>query len=296
MKALVTGAAGFSGRHLVAFLRSRGDDVVAAGHDAETEIELTESREVERLCREVQPDVIFHLAGTSHISAMRANPMAGHLNVIKPAVTLLDAMLHEAKKARLILVSTCQVYGRPHRLPTPEDHPLAPVDTYGSARAAVEHVLKSYLPHGLDVVIARPYNQLGPGLDRRFAIPDWIAQQAEGPDPSGGIVRVGNLDVRRDYCDVRDVVAGYALLADRGERGQAYNLCSGQTVSMRAMFERACPGATASVDEARVRRNEPAIQWGDPSRAEALGWARRHPIEATTDALRAAASPGSDPV
>lgn len=288
MNALVTGAGGFSGSHLVRLLREQGHTVTAAGHHAEVEVDFLDALQVERLCGDVRPDVIFHLAGTSHISAMRENPMAAHLNVVKPVVTLLDEVFNRHRSTRIVLVSTCSVYGRPQKLPIPEDHPLQPVDTYGSARAAVEHVVKGYLPHGIDVVIARAFNHTGRGQDTRFALPDWRAQQREGPSllaggQGGGIVRVGNLDVRRDYSDVRDIVAGYLLLAERGVTGEAYNLCSGQAVSMRTLFERACPSATAVVDETRVRRVEVPILWGDPSKAEALGWTRRHSLD---DALQ----------
>lgn len=284
MNALVTGAAGFAGSHLVRLLRERGHRVTAAGHHAEVEVDFLDAAQVERVCADARPDVIFHLAGTSHISAMRENPSAAHLNVVKPVVTLLDEVFYRHRSTRILLVSTCAVYGRPQKLPTPEDHPLQPVDTYGSARAAVEHVVKGYLPHGIDVVIARAYNHTGSGQDSRFALPDWRAQQREGPSLSleghgGGIVRVGNLDVRRDYSDVRDIVAGYLLLAERGVSGEAYNLCSGQAVSMRALFEKVCPGATAVLDDTRLRRVDLPILWGDPSRAEALGWTRQHSLD-----------------
>lgn len=284
MRALVTGANGFAGRHLVGLLRARGHEVVAAGHGAEEEVDFREPEEVEWICAQARPEVIFHLAGTSSLADMRRDPTGGNLNIVKPATNLLDELLHRHRSTRMVVVSTCHVYGRPTRLPMDEAHPMAPVDLYGAARAAVEHILKSYLNFGLDLVVARAFHHTGPGQDRRFAIPDWIAQHLAAP---GRAVRVGNLDLRRDYCDVRDVVAGYLLLAERGQRGQAYNLCAGQALPLRTLFELACPGATADVDAARLRTADVPVLWGDPSRAEALGWVRRYePMQTVTDLRR----------
>ena len=284
MRALVTGANGFAGRHLVEQLRDAGHHVVAAGHGAEEEIDFRETEEVEWICEQARADVIFHLAGTSSLADMKRDPTGGNLNIVKPAMNLLDELLNRHRSTRLVIVSTCHVYGRPQRLPIAEDHAMAPIDLYGAARAAVEHIVKSYVAMGLDIVTARAFHHTGPGQDRRFAVPDWISQHVAAPDQP---VRVGNLDVRRDYADVRDVVAGYALLAERGQRGASYNLCSGSAVPLRTLFEWACPGATPLTEAQRTRKSEVAILWGDPSKAEALGWTRRYDLMQTVTDLRA---------
>lgn len=244
---------------------------MAAGHDADVEIDFRENDEVQELLGNTRPDVIFHLAGTSSPAEMRREPIAGHLNITKPAVALLDALLNSHRGTRLVLVSHCHVYGRPQRLPIPEDHPLAPTDTFGAARAAVEHVVKNYLPHGVDVVIARAFHHQGPGQREGWA-PDWLRG-----DP------VGNLDLRRDLSDVRDIVEGYLLLAERGSSGQAYNLCAGEATSLRTLHAMVCPGGEADrpVDPPPPGPPQVPILWGDPSRAEALGWKRRFPLEQT---------------
>jgi len=284
MRALVTGANGFAGRHLVQQLRDAGHHVVAAGHGAEEEIDFREAEEVEWICGQARADVVFHLAGTSSLADMKRDPTGGNLNIVKPAMNLFDELLSRHRSTRLVIVSTCHVYGRPLRLPIPEDHAMAPIDLYGAARAAVEHIVKSYLALGLDIVTARAFHHTGPGQDRRFAVPDWISQHLSAPDQP---VRVGNLDVRRDYTDVRDVVAGYALIAERAQRGASYNLCSGVSTPLRTLFEMACPEATALSDDQRTRKSEVAVLWGDPSKAEALGWTRRYDLKQTVTNLRA---------
>ena len=170
-----------------------------------------------------------------------------------------------------MLVSHCHVYGRPQRLPMAEDHPLAPTDTFGAARAAIEHIVKNYLPHGVDVVTARSFHHTGPG-DRE----GWAGEWLRGAPP-------GNLDLRRDISDVRDIVAGYLLLAGSGRTGQAYNLCSGVATSLGDLHAMVRPaGSPEGVDSGTgARLPEIPILWGNPAKAEALGWVRRFPLDQT---------------
>jgi GDP-4-dehydro-6-deoxy-D-mannose reductase len=283
VKAIVTGANGFAGRHLVQHLRDRGDTVIAAGHGAEVEIDLRFVEDVKSLVAQAQPDVIFHLAGTSSVTEVQRDPVSGNQNVVQPALNMLEAVVTEAVHARVLLVSTCHVYGRPSRLPIDEAAPLAPVDLYGGARAAVEYMVASYRARGAQVVIARAFHHTGPGQDRRFAVAGWAARAAAGE----ARIPVGDLSLRRDYSDVRDIVAGYALLAEQGQPGEAYNLCSGRAVALSELFALAAPGAIPVPDAARVRRNDPPALLGTAARAEALGWTRRFALEGTIADLRA---------
>ncbi len=286
MNALVTGGGGFAGRHLVALLLARGHRVIAAGHDCPVEIDFREGTDVQDLLGDARPDVVFHLAGTATPAAMRRDPIAGHLNITRPTVSLLDAMLANHAGTRLVLVGHCLAYGRPTRLPIPEDHALAPLDTFAAARAAMEHVARNYLPHGVDIVIARPFHHAGPG-QRDGWIPSW---RRDGPpdEPTRAL--------RRDVSDVRDIVEGYLCVAENGKTGEAYNLCSGSTVALGELYDRvvACssaplPSAVAAPDPAS--RPEVPVLWGDPSRAEALGWRRRFSLDQTIHDACAAVPP-----
>jgi GDP-4-dehydro-6-deoxy-D-mannose reductase len=234
------------------------------------------------LVEHARPDAVFHLAGTSSVAEMLRDPGGGHVNVVKPAVNVMEAMALRAPGARLLLVSTCHVYGRAARLPIDEACELRPADLYGAARASVEYMTRTYAQRGVPIVIARAFHHTGPGQDRRFALADWAARAAKGE----ARIPVGNLDVRRDYADVRDVVAGYALLAERGEPGAAYNLCSGVAYAMRELFALAAPGCEPVEDPARARRNEVPEMRGTAAKAEALGWTRRFSIERTLGDLR----------
>lgn len=280
---LVTGAAGFAGTHLVAALRAAGRDVVGAGHGCDRSVDFRLAEDVAELVAEVRPSAVIHLAGTSTLEELLRDPHGGNYNVVQPAVNVLEAVATNAVGARVVLCSPCEVYGRASRLPTDEGSPLAPADLYGAARAAVEFMSRSYAARGVPVVVARAFHFTGPGQDRRSPLGDLAARAVRG-EP----LVAGNLELRRDYSDVRDIVAGLVLLADEGRPGEAYNLCSGSTRSMRELAEKLVgPDVEITLDPARIRAGEPAVFLGSPARAEALGWRRRWDLEQTLADLRA---------
>ena len=270
--ALVTGAGGFAGKHLVHHLLEEGWRVAAAGHNCEWSVDFRMVDQVEQAFHEVQPDVVFHLAGTSSVAEMERDPVGGAENITVPVAHVLANI----GLARLLLVSTCHVYGAGS---TDEEAHLRPLDRYGAARASAEFLAQR---SGKDVVIARAFHHTGPGQDRRFALADWAARWRAGETR----IPVGNLDVARDYSDVRDVVAGYRVLAERSRPGQAYNLCSGATVTMRELFTRLCPGSTPIEDPTRVRGKEVPVLQGSAAKAEALGWTRKWTLEETLAGVR----------
>lgn len=275
MRALVTGANGFVGRHLVRLLQSSGHTVFEAGHGAAISADFRIPEHVEELVGQLRPDVIFHLAATSSLTEMARDPTGGAANIVTPAVNVFK----HAGAARVVLVSSAVVYGRGA---TGEAEKLRPVDVYGSARASVEYMAQVAVKQGTDIVIARPFPHTGPGQDRRFALGDWAARHEAGERR----IPVGNLDVRRDYSDVRDIVAGYLLLAERGARGEAYNLASGVTRTMGELFARVCPDAEPVVDPRRVRAKDLPELSGTATKIEALGWRRFYRIDDTLADLR----------
>jgi GDP-4-dehydro-6-deoxy-D-mannose reductase len=181
------------------------------------------------------------------------------------------------------------VYGRvrPVDLPLREERALAPVTPYAASKAAAEMVaLQAWLGFGLEVVRARPFNHTGPGQRTDFVVPALAQQVAQAAQTGARSLRTGNLDVRRDLTDVRDVVRAYRELLVGGAPGEVYNVCRGESVSIRDVAERLLALAgieiPIEIDPERVRPVDLPELRGDGSRLEkATGWTPEIPLDQT---------------
>jgi len=235
----VTGAAGFVGRHLTAHLAACGDDVVGTDR-SEGGPDLLDPAGLARLVAEVDPEVVFHLAGQADVGGSWEAP-ADTLRVNAEGTLHLLEAVRSTSGARVVTVTSADVYGvvRPEDLPLDETAPLRPVSPYAASKAAADLLaLQAYLGHGMDVVRARSFNHLGPGQDDRFVCSALAARIAAAEAGLGDEVRVGNLAARRDFTDVRDVVRAYRCLAIDGRSGAAYNVCTGTSVAVGEIAER----------------------------------------------------------
>jgi GDP-4-dehydro-6-deoxy-D-mannose reductase len=235
MRALITGGAGFVGAHLRANLEAAGDDVVTT--DLETDI--TDENAIAKLVAKVSPEAIYHLAALSHVGESWDHPSAVlNVNVIGTANVLAAA--RRAGVARVLIASSADVYGAvaASDLPLSEACVVAPTNPYAASKAAAEIMsLQAWRSFGQGVIIARPFNHIGPGQSTRFAVPGLAARIVEATRSGSKTLSVGNLEARRDFSDVRDIVAGYRALVERGTPGEIYNLCSGRDVSMAEIVE-----------------------------------------------------------
>ena len=286
MKALVTGARGFVGPHLVRALEMAGDDV--EGFDLRTGPNLLDGAAWLEAVAAQQPDVIYHLAGWSDVSGSWRDPVATFQVNALGTLSILEAA-RAAGTSRLILVSSADVYGTvdPEVLPITETHPVQPRSPYGASKQAAEALgMQYHRAHGLGVIVVRPFNHLGQGQSPRFAASAFATQIAEAEQAGHGTVAHGDLSARRDLTDVRDVVDAYRRLAVDGVPGEVYNVCSGHAVSMQHVLDRlienaAVPVATA-VDPDRLRPVELPVLCGSHEKlTAATGWLPRHDIEAT---------------
>jgi len=303
-RTLVTGAAGFVGSHLVPELVSAGREVIGVhlpglppgpSDIAWRACDLRDRSAVRALVAEVRPRAVVHLAALAAPAEVERAPLEALRANLIALDALLDALAHGAARARLLFVSTGEVYGptgadaRAHT----ESDPLRPLNLYAATKAAGEvRVQLAVARDGLDAVIARPFNHTGPGRPALYAessFAEQIARIERGEQEA--VLRVGNLDPVRDFSDVRDVVAAYAVLLARGEGGAAYNVCSGERRSMRSVLERLLARSTArprvEVDPARYRALPPdSLAFvGDATRMRALGWTPSHSVDAAFDAL-----------
>jgi GDP-4-dehydro-6-deoxy-D-mannose reductase len=287
VRALVTGAGGFVGRHLVEHLRVCGDDVATTDRSTDG-LDITDAPSLLELLRRVRPRVVYHLAGASDVGGSWSTPQAtfranaeGTLNVLWAA--------REAGVERVLTVGSADVYGkvRPDDLPISEDVPMRPVSPYAASKAAADHVaLQAHLGFGQHVVRTRPFNHLGPGQSDRFVAPALAGRIAANERSGDAQVRVGNLSPRRDFTDVRDVVRAYRLLMERGRPGEVYNVCSGRAIAVQELAEQFIALARIPMelvpDPDLQRPVDIPVLLGDASRLRAdTGWEPQIPLEVT---------------
>lgn len=307
---LVTGANGFVGRYLVDALLARGETVVgltrgrSPARNAAAEwysCDLVEG-DVAAVVRETRPTRIYHLAGFSDAGASVREPEAARRDNLHATRRLLDGVRASGLSPRLLYVSSGLVYGRSddQAAPFDEESPLRPETPYAQSKVAAEQAVAAFgRDSGVEAVLARPFNHTGPGQSPRFAIPGFARQLAliaRGAEPP--VLKTGNLDVERDLSDVRDVVAAYLLLMERGTPGEAYNLASGASVSMRNVVARMVELSGLRVEvricETLVRPNDPARVRVAVDKLRRLGWSPRYTLDDTLRDTMAAWRQGID--
>ena len=282
MRVLVTGASGFVGRHLVAHLRDLGDDVIPSDTD------VTDPEALARELGSHRPEVVYHLAAQSDMGRGWADPVRTVRVNAEGTFNVLDAA-RRAGTALVVAASSSEVYGpaAETELPLTEDAPLRPANPYAASKAAAEMMCRqARFGVGPDVVIVRAFNLLGPGQGTGF-VASALAAQIAGNERSGGDrVRVGNLEARRDFTDVRDAARAYRLLAAHGSPGEAYNLCSGTDRPVRELAEMLM-GLTGrpmalETDPDRFRPADARARRGDPAKLRAAtGWRPEIPLTET---------------
>ena len=292
MRAFVTGGHGFVGTWLRRHLDAEGDDVVAPTGE---EMDVTDEAAVAAAVTDAEPEVVYHLAGLAHVGRSWQEP-AEFLRVnAGGTLSVLEAARRCATPPRVVVVSSAEVYGtvRPEQLPLTEQAPVRPVSPYAASKAAAEVLaLQANLGHGTPVVVARPFNHIGPGQDPAFMVPGLATRILAARRNGTRTIGVGNLEPRRDLTDVRDIVRAYRLLATAGQPGATYNVCSGRDLAVGEVLDRllALTGAevTAEADPALVRAVEVPVLRGDPSMLRtATGWAPAIPLDDTLRAVLA---------
>jgi GDP-4-dehydro-6-deoxy-D-mannose reductase len=289
---------GFVGGHLVTSLLADGWDVhgtlltfvneVAPPGTSGTPVDITDAVAMTALVADVAPDAIFHLAGAASVGQSFGDPDGTwHVNV-EGTRGVLEAMRHAAPGARMVIALSGEQYGRVPlgELPVTEDTPLHPLSPYAESKAAADRLCSEYhRDYGLAVLRLRAFNQLGPGQDPRFVVPS-ICKQIADAEMAGDVVcnlQLGNLETRRDFLDVRDVVHAYRLLIERGDPSQTYVAGAGQSESVRELVDIAVSLARVPVeiifDASRVREGEQPDLYAEPRALKELGWAPRIPLE-----------------
>jgi GDP-4-dehydro-6-deoxy-D-mannose reductase len=300
LRVLITGATGFAGGWLARACSEAGDEVIGVVRNPApsppewfepTVCDLRDRAGVLELLRSAAPDVIYHLAALSSVGRSWEDPAVTVEENIATAVNVLEALRLEWRSARVVWVSSCEVYGIAPTLPIAEDAPVAPANPYAVSKTAADLLAGVYTEaHGLNLVRARPFNHTGPGQRPIFITSSLARQATEGRAAGITTLRIatGNPATRRDFTDVRDVVRAYRLLAARsGDAGTIYNVSSGRSVSAAEQVELLASLISPItvehvVDPARVRAHEVMDLRGDSSRLRAAtGWEPEIPFRQT---------------
>lgn len=307
MSVLVTGGDGFVGQYLLRELLAAGADVVASVQRLPPRPSILERQEVDaatwkqaevldadtlfRLVASERPDLIIHLAGFSSGALARRAPgealslnAEGTLNLCASVGRVREEFADYSP--RILVMGSGDAYGSHTSEPLSEEMTLRPNSPYGLSKACQEQVAHAFRrSHQLDTVVARSFNLVGPGQAPHFAVPDFslhVAAIAAGDvEP---LLEVGNLDVERDFTDVRDAVRGLRVISQLETPSRAYNVCSGRAVSIRQLVEWILDEAEVEVEirvvAERVRAEESPRIVGDPRLLERdTGWKPRRDLE-----------------
>jgi GDP-4-dehydro-6-deoxy-D-mannose reductase len=254
------------------------------------EVELTAAPDVVRVMGEIRPELIFHLAAQAAVGRSWEDPKGTLINNIIGQLNVLEAVITTHINPKTLILGSQEEYGMPYpeELPIKEENPLRPTNPYGVSKVAQDMMGYQYFcSHGLHCVRVRPFSHLGPRQREEFVVPSLAKQTAEAEagfrQPA---LRVGNIEVKRDFTDVRDMVRGYYLALLKGEAGGVYNIGSGKPIALRSVLDfflkQSRVALSVEQDPSRLRHGDVAESFCDYSKFKAkTGWQPEIPLEQT---------------
>jgi GDP-4-dehydro-6-deoxy-D-mannose reductase len=287
VKALVTGATGFAGRHLCALLEAHGDDVTALDRRSEPSLDVTDRATVLEAFDAARPDAVYHLAAYAHVGDSWSEPARVTRVNVEGTVNVLDAARRVDARRVLVVGSAAEYAGIASDAPITEDAPVDPVTPYGASKAAAATFARqAFLASGLPTIRTRAFNHAGPGQLPTFLVPALAKRIARAEVDGGDEIAVGSLEPVREVNDVRDIVRAYRLLVEHGAPGDVYNVCSGRGYSVREIVERLVAMATRPlrivVDPELVRPVDVPSFVGDPTKLRAAtGYEPQYSLDET---------------
>ena len=304
-RVLVTGVTGFVGSHLVDYMLARGDceifgiqrwrsrtENIEHFLDKITllECDLRDASSTRDTLENVRPEWIFHLAAQSFVPTSWIAPTESLTTNILGQVNLFEAVRRLGIRCRIQIACSSEEYGLvlPSEIPIRETNPLRPLSPYAVSKVAQDLLGYQYwMSWKVDCVRTRGFNHEGPRRGPVFVASDFAKQIADiekGRRPP--VVHVGNLDAKRDFCDVRDMVKAYWLALEKCEAGEVYNICTGRAWTIRELLDRLLDMTKVDIevrpDPARLRPSDVPILLGDNTRfVRATGWQPAIPFEQT---------------
>ncbi|HKP54032.1 MAG TPA: GDP-mannose 4,6-dehydratase [Chloroflexia bacterium] len=300
-RALVTGAGGFVGKHLLTYLLAHtdwhiyGNAHAASLHPGDERVswvasDLTDRKAVASMVAEVRPNFVFHLAAQSNVQQAFKDPERTFMTNVIGQLNLLDVLRESVPGARVLVVCSSEEYGlvRPEDIPIDEDTPFRPNNPYAVSKIAQDALATQYfLSYGQPTIRVRPFNHIGPGQTEHFVTAAFAHQvariEAGLQEP---VISVGNLEAERDFTDVRDTVGAYHLALTQGEPGEVYNIGSGVARKMQWILDTLVTMSKIAVevrqDPSRMRPSDiPQLVCNPTKFNELTGWQPQIPIEQT---------------
>ena len=296
-KYLITGVAGFVGRYFVEYLNANEPDAKIMGLDMADscdmpieyrKVNLTDKGTTLSVIEGFAPDYIIHLASISSVGQSWQNPEQCFKNNTDIMLNILEAVKSCGLKCRVLSIGSSEEYGEYAScdMPLKETYKLSPLNPYAVAKVSQEMLCKVYGALGVDIVMTRSFNHIGPRQSDRFVIASFIKQLVAISQGKQEFMSVGNIEVSRDFTDVRDVVAAYYTILHRGKSGEVYNVCSGSSHKLSEIIKIAEDilgiKADIRVDEARLRPNDVMLVSGDNTKLKKeLAWSQKYNFEQT---------------
>jgi len=307
LKILITGIAGFVGKHLVRYLVKDKDNEIL-GIDLKLdnfsinnfiagelqskikvlEVDIKDKKSVEDIIKKFKPQQIYHLAAQSSVNFSWENPIETFRINVFGGINILESIKNYCPACKILVVCTAEEYGKmdEERKAINEDFKIYPSNPYAISKSALDFFSTTYYKaYNIAVFISRSFNHIGPGQSERFVASDFAKQIAE---IEGGlrepVVKVGNIEVTRDFLDVRDVVEAYSCIINRGKAGQVYNVCSGIKYKVSDLLDilmslSAVPKIRIEVNKGRFRPIDTGIVYGDNSKIKNhTGWKPKYTI------------------
>lgn len=293
---LITGANGFVGQHLTReMVNNRYTLFGVGGHDLPASIssffekyislDLLDARSLEVLDFK-NIDAVIHLAGLAAVGTSFDQPMKYIETNIGIELNLFEAALKQKAFPKFLIISSGSLYDPNNRLPLTEESRVLPNSPYALSKIGQEQLASYYSTRQFECMVARPFNHIGPGQGPGFIVPDLAEQITSARKNGAKYVRVGNLSVKRDYTDVRDIVRAYRLILESGFPGETYNVCSGLPVSgddiLLGLMKAAGCKLDSIVDKNKFRPNDTAEVYGSYSKLNNdTGWKPEINLEQT---------------
>jgi len=304
MKALITGISGFAGSHLTELLIEKGYEVFGTFFDKSTfsnlsgfmnkvkvyRCDIRNCDALKNVIEDVKPDEIYHLAAISFVPTSLKEPKLTFDTNLYGTLNLYQAVIDSKMNPKILFVGSADEYGlvKEKDIPIGESYPLLPVNPYSISKASADFLSFFYFKnYGLNIIRVRPFNHIGPRQSPEFVCSGFTKQIAEiEKGLREPIIKVGNLEAKKDFTDVRDMVRGYWLALDKGEPGKVYIICSERAIQIKGLLNHLLELSSRKVeimkDPKRMRPYDNPILQGDSSKfRRRSGWKPEIPLDKT---------------